>query len=92
MRQLKRVVDNDERFGLGHLGERAAVVGFVEIFLPRLVEALVLVPTVSERPDGVDVEWVFPLADDGLPIDDLGLVCLAVDLTRVVAKPLVEER
>ena len=86
--ELERVVDDDHSFGFRDLCYR---IRLLESLLPRLVKSLVLVTTISERSDGVDVERVLPLADDGFLDDDLGFVSLSVDLPGVVSESLVEE-
>lgn len=92
MSELKRVVEDDHALGVDDVGDGFLGGGQVEVLLPRLVQALVGVATVAEGADGVDVEGVLPLADDGLLGLDLGLLGLLVDLARVVAESLVEER
>ena len=63
MCQLHRVVQKPHILGLLDLDGR---VGLLESLAPLFLEPLVVVATVSKRADGVDVEWVFPLAHDGL--------------------------
>lgn len=55
MGELERVVEDDHVLRVDNLRDRAFELRRVEVLLPRLVEALVRVATISERADGIDL-------------------------------------
>lgn len=55
MGELERVIEDDHVLSVDDLRDRAFELSRVEVLLPRLVEALVGVATISESTDGVDL-------------------------------------
>ena len=91
MRKLHRVEEDNHLLRIVNLGSgRAGRLECLGFALPHLLLSFVIVSSISEVFDGVDIERVLALADDGFAFDCFGFVDLVVNFLAVVLQSLLD--